>query len=566
MKKGRIIAVFGGSVPHEASVCEEIINGIKLRTFIGPGSIYEATALLEQLPKIKLQDGTAVAQLLTYKGYELWWIHITDTFRYFCLPYTQYSRLLEYLKDFGVVYLSDAPYENLFRCYLEAYGCKVIILGGRRAKSPSLLPFGVFIQIMLTLLSLPILILRKLPVLVYTGDKLDQGRDFDFRMRFIYEELRKRGISFMEFIRGVEPWDKVLEHAWIRKRPVVYSEAIIFIARLADRFLKRSSVKVQNRKFEAFQSDPKENFKFRIATQFLLTAREDIIATRIMSLILRWIGVKVAFIPGVSERNWHTLIGCKINGIRSVGIMHGVQSKYYNHTDFLPGYKSGKDLGLDKYGVWSSWWKDYYKNESKLYSPEDLHISGPMRPLSAYGHQKYIHKSEKLAVLFVSEEMAVPEEVLPFLEALMKENDLDLLLKFRPSRDGFENWLRTNRPDILGNPRLKIVRGNMAEAMLLADVATGCQSTGVIESLFFLRVPIYFYTKKWGDYFNLKNYGKESPFFAKTPEELIVRIKNVARVPKDILRELQERYFGDPHRNGSKWVIDQIEDVLNENE
>ena len=40
------------------------------------------------------------------------------------------------------------------------------------------------------------------------------------------------------------------------------------------------------------------------------------------------------------------------------------------------------------------------------------------------------------------------------------------------------------------------------------------------------------------------------------------KIKNAWTVSKEDLKKLQEKYFGDPYKNGSKWVVDQLEDAL----
>src|SRR3989344_7852123 len=66
-------------------------------------------------------------------------------------------------------------------------------------------------------------------LMIWVGDKFDHLHDDDFRMKFIYEELRKRKIPFVEFIRSLEKWPVVLRDAWKRKRPVFYSAAVVFL-------------------------------------------------------------------------------------------------------------------------------------------------------------------------------------------------------------------------------------------------------------------------------------------------------------------------------------------------
>ena len=50
--------------------------------------------------------------------------------------------------------------------------------------------------------------------------------------------------------------------------------------------------------------------------------------------------------------------------------------------------------------------------------------------------------------------------------------------------------------------------------------------------------------------------------FAENPEELIKQIKHAHNIPQKLLIKLCEQYFGEPHKNGSKWVVDKIEQLL----
>ncbi len=541
------------------------LRWVDLDGLAGPGSIYQATMLLEELPHLKLADGTPVAKSFLYKGYELWWMHYDSLFYHFCLPYTRYRKLLEYLKDFPSIYFYKPPHANLFSSYLEAYGRKINVIPAPGLHSPSFLPFGVLLQIILTFIFLPALVVLRRPIMVYVGDKFEKGKDHDFRFRFVYEELRRKKLPFVEFIRGVESWRSVLEHVFVRKRPVIYSETAVFIGRFLSVLTGgRSSAR---KKFGADtfpkNLDPETRFKLSLSTLFLIGVYEDVWAIRIMRLILSAVGVETGLITAGSQRNFPTVLGCKLNGIPTVGILHGVASRFYNVYEFMPGFNGEKRLSVDTYGLWSEWWKSYFIKYSRIYAPEQLYVSGPMRPLlKIFGVPDKESSSGITRVLFVSEEVAAPEEVLPYLEELLRRQDIKLTLKFRPSRDGFEQWLILNNPGVLKRENLNIVRGSMQEAIAVSDVAVGCQSTGVLEALQQTRVPIYFRTEKWGDYYELADYAPGQPFFAENPEELVQKIRGARAVPDKFLEELKERFFGDPTRNGSAWVVEQLQKNL----
>ena len=581
MKNESVLVIFGGDFPpsgilskrqHDVIIADEKLRQhiedtgfkfIPIGPLIEAGSIHDASAFLEELSYLKLADGSRLAKSFEYKGYELWWTHYDSLFIYFCLPYTQYKKLLEYLKSFRAVSFYKPPFISLFSCYLKAHGCQVSLLRGLGVNTSLSLTFGIFLQIALTILCLPVLMLRNRRLMIFIGDKFEKSQDYDFRTKFIYEELRRKNIPFVEFIRSLGSWKIVLEHFFIRKRPVVYSEAVVFIGRIASVISggrRRALQEFDSRTF-ALGKDPETKFKLLVATQYLLGVYDDIWAIRIMKWILRAVGIKVSFIAATSERNFHTVLGCKLNGMPTVGIMHGVQIRDYNVYDFLPGFDGVKRLTVDKFGLWSEWWKEYYIKNSKAYGREQLYVSGPMRPLLKNSNTEPVPAETPggiTRVLFVSEEMAIPSEILPYLNELLRQKDMELTIKFRPTRDGFEEWLLQNEPAILKSQNLKIAKGNMQEAIRNTDVAVGCQSTGVIESLLQLKTPIYFRTRKWGDYYSLKEYDKNHSFFAESPKELIEKIKNARSVPIEALEDLQERYFGDPYENGSKWVVEQL--------
>jgi len=408
--------------------------------------------------------------------------------------------------------------------------------------------------------------------MIFVGDKFAKSKDYDFRMKFIYEELRQRKIPFVEFIRSLESWKAVLEHVFVRKRPVIYSEGVAFVGKFLSiisggRALARRRFGVSILSSEV---NPEARFKYLVATQYLLNVYDDVWAIRIMKWILRAIGVKTAFITAVAERNFHAFLGCKLNAIPTVGILHGVASRHYTVYDFLPSFNGIRTMSVDKYGLWSEWWKKYYLENSKVYLPEQLYVSGLMRPLERKERSDLntdskgpTLKSGPIKVLFVAGQLTAPIEAIPYLRALVEAKGLSVHITFRPYRDDFEKWLRGHYPETLEKiGEEKILRGDIHDAIAQCDVIVGAYSTAVLEGLLQFRVPIFFRTKKWGDYYSLKEYDEEHSFFAENLAELIEKIKNARTVSKEDLKKLQERYFGDPYKNGSKWVVDQLEEAL----
>ena len=151
---------------------------------------------------------------------------------------------------------------------------------------------------------------------------------------------------------------------------------------------------------------------------------------------------------------------------------------------------------------------------------------------------------------------------MPYLEAILANSEFECAIKFRPYRDGFEKWLLENRPDTFAIKNLKIMRGAVQDAVAGSDVVVGTHSTAALEGLLQLKTPIFFYTKKWGDYFGLGDHPGNHPFFASNPQELVEKIRNVRLVSEVELKMLQTNYFGDPYKNGSKWAVEQLKNSI----
>ena len=543
------MVIFGKDLPKKNKrwfrQFDKVLNPKEVEQFICPGSVREAQQILIKLPNLTASDGKKISKAINYRGYELWWMNYDILFERFCLPYTQYRNLLFYLKDFDGIYLFQAPWPDLFRYFLAAYGRQCVIFSGFGLRKLLPIPFGIFIQFLLSMAFLPWLMLARPKLMLMIGDKLAPSRDYDFRMKFIYEELRKRNIHFIEFIRSMESWPIVLRHAWKRKRPVFYSSAVVDILQFFTRVFRQALPKFSS-------SEPEQYFWLQVSSHYLRNVKGTIFSILIIKFILRLIGVKAARISAGLSRTFHELLACKLLGIKTVGMMHGATNKYYDSYDFMPGFDGKISLSVDQYGLWSDWWKDYYLKNSDAYSPDQLFVSGPMRP-PTMAEIKSLPREGKLRVLYVSEEVAAPEELLPYILILLEADDLEIYFKFRPYRDNLELQLRNNYPELYEKilKKTKILRGTMEEAISQCDVAVGSYSTAVLEALLQLKPCVFFWTNKWQDNF-------EIGFFAKTPQELVEYIKKSREISREDLKKLQERFFGNPYQNGSKWAVEQL--------
>jgi len=575
IKKGSVLVIFGQNLPKKSkkwwqqlekvigskSLEEKIrdrgVDFIAIESLTNPGSIQEAHRLVNELPNLTLTDGRKISKLVNWKGYELWWMHYNGLMWQFCIPYTQYSDLLLYLKDFNKVFLYQTSWPLLFQYFLRAYNRQCIVIKQFKLRNLLPLPFGIFLQLLLSAgFLLWLKINRKPRLMVWTSDKIAPPYNFEFRSKSMYKELIERRIPFVTFIRSLEPWPRVLKNVWQRKRVVVYSTAIIDILYLISRPFNLSSLSFS-------EPNPERRFWFLVASHHLGNLRGTILSIRAMKWLLQWIGVKAAIISAGCDRTFHEVLGCKLAGIKTVGIQHAVIPKYAFVSDFMSSFDGERPLSVDRYGLWSDWWKEYYLKYSRAYKPEQLYVSGPSNPMEKETVDT-AHSREKgpLKVLFISEQLAAPSEIMPYLLKLLETEDFTLSIKFRPYQDGFEKWLKKHQPEIL--KKVQVFRDTPQQAAAQSDVVVGSHSSAVLEALLQLKPIVFFWTNKWGDYFDIKILDKESRFFANNPEELVDYIRKSRNMPKQVLRQLQERFFGNPHQNGGKWVVEQAIKYLNE--
>ncbi|MFZ2484783.1 MAG: hypothetical protein WAW81_02495, partial [Minisyncoccia bacterium] len=506
------------------------INFVDINSLLRPGSVEEASEWTRKLSLVTNRDGERLSKVVKYQGFELWWMHYDDLMYRFCLPYTQYASLLKYLAGFRSVTLYGAPFTNLFQFYLKAHDSKVIILDKSLDKSISL---GVVLQLLISIFCILWIKIKSPKVMVWTGDKLHLPLTYDYRMKFIYDELNHKGIKFIEFIRSMESTKIVLEHAIKRKRAVVYSFAIGSLARSLYSLIGRKSKALSSRFESSTELGAEQKFWYLVASHYLHNVEGDILSIRVMKLVLKFIGIKVAVVDTALSRNFTEVLACKLSDIPVIGIQHAATPRSYFVSDFMNGFDGEKTLSVDVYGLWSKWWKEYYIKNSKAYRPTQFQVSGPMYTLKnrSLDIKAASSHSGKIKVLFVSEQLAAPSEILPYLEELIKAPNISLYLKFRAYRDGFEDWLRANYPQMLTNlGEGHLLKGSMDEAIIQSDVIVGSHSTGVLEALLRFKPLIFFYTNKWGDYYSLRGDNKRAAFFAENPKELIEKIENAKSI------------------------------------
>lgn len=531
---------------------------------VDSASVQDQYALVNELSRLTTPDGRRIAKSVTHKGYELWWIHYNALKLKMCQPYIRYRRLLDRAKGFSSVTLYRPPNPTVFRYFLESHNIDYSIAGVRDRKAA---PLGILFQSALSALFLPWLVIRRPKILVWTVDELEPGKDYDFRMRFIYEAILAKGLSFVEFIRSIGSCKTITRHAVRRRRAAIYSAALIDIVYRITRLCSRS----YGRKFSrtcSLSDDPEHRFQCLMATHYIRNANGTIWAIRTMRCIFKIIGVRAAIFRVTDSRSLHEIIACRLSGIPTIGIQHGIIPRRLM-SDIMSGFDGEKPLTTDIFGVWSEWWRQYYAEYSKAYRPEQFFVSGHIRPLRRdrdIAPKKLSAHTEGgggIRTLFVAEQLTKPEEVSPYLSALLETKEINLYVKFRAYHDGFEEQIRKQNPGLYRRviDEATILRGDMHDAIAQCEIVVGTMSTGVLESLLQLKPLVYYWTDTWGDYLDMRSMNLET-LFAETPHKLIERIIAAKDIPQKELQTLQRRFFGDPTNNGSRWVVEKASEHL----
>jgi hypothetical protein len=268
-------------------------------------------------------------------------------------------------------------------------------------------------------------------------------------------------------------------------------------------------------------------------------------------LIYKFIGVRELMAWEYSERQAGLIHAARRAGLPVIGFMHGAGMESYMAHEFMSAYTGSRPLGPDYFGVWSGWWKAYFETRSRLYG--SVEISGNLRKSARPSAPAAAGPPRK--ILWISEPLAEVEDIEPYLRVVAARYDLGI--KKRPSTaDSFYNRLVKAYPEMRDVPFLD---GNIFEAIAQFDLVIGSHSTAVIDAAVVGKPFILVDTRKWGDYFELRDDPDGRLFFAETPEDLpsVIARWESADV-RGALGRIRERFYGDAGSDGCAWMVEKI--------
>jgi len=482
-----------------------------------------------------------------YEGYKITWSWYSDIFQ-FCIKYLEIESLVRSISKLNVEYLEISNIPPQYRKILEFYFFdKNIVINYPKSRILSGIKQVLFNAIMLSfsVISLLFFILRPSKNIgTYTGDFIYKDTKSDFRLNNLYEKYTESGTRYIEFIRSTSI-KNFFVNIYKRRRFAIYYTSIVYFT---DLLTPKKTYRKKPQNF--YQSVLYRNH------------HDNIVLNRsifIIKIILKSLNVDKFVLISFSSRSAHLSIAAKSLGIKTIGIMHGLQQKEYAVYEFMESYEEKKKVGCDVYGVWSPCYLDYFRKYCKIVSSENIHYSGLLRPVNYPDKTDEFSRvsNSKIKILLISEPLVSIFEIIPYLDELLKHQDIDVSIKIRPMyKDSFYESLKVEYPK---SKQLKVVTGKINDASSDYDIFIGSNSTAVIEASLFGKLSVLVDTKKWGDYFELDNFMPEARLIVNSPELLYETVKYRINNEKSLktVENIRYHFFGDG-KDGAQWVIDQL--------
>lgn len=535
-----------------------------LEDFRRPASVQTTAQLLEGVSRAELPVGGRLSQLVRYADFEVWWLTQKQVYSQYLTPYVEYARLWQRLAAADLVLFGDvSPLTRLAELVLTVNGIPHRYLdrlvriktGLQRLNLRSLLLS--FVQIIVSLASLTVLVLRRPRLAIWAGDRITPPLDCDFRYEDLYRSLRQARLGFVEFLRSYTTPREFVRNLLRRRRPVVYPESFLrpffplFQAWAASR-LRRLTRQISGQLNNATAED-------RLLTLVAVQVLADCLILRAqipVSRCLLWLtGLKVLFVPGGYSRVGPLVMAAKCQGVATVGLMHGPYVRQYHPDEVGLGFDGPRSHAIDLFGVWSEYWKNYYRHDGRFFRDEQLFVAGHLREFPAVRSPASLTSHQPLRVLLLSEPLVESAEILPYLKTILGDRRFQLAIKCRPDRN--DPILRALAAR---GVELPLAHGRMEPALAHTDVVIGSHSTALLEALYFYKPILVLRTERWGDYFSLAPVAPQ--VLVDRPGALPVALTTAVQQGLGPVTALRSRFWGSLSFSGPQTIVAVIRDYL----
>jgi hypothetical protein len=479
-----------------------------------------------------------------YKGYKVSWSWYHDIFQ-FCIIYLELEGLIKTIERLDIQQLKIEDILPKHRKVLELYFLKKHFPSKQKFNLNIIqILFNAFMLIF-TIMSTIFFALRSgKNIGTYTGDFIYKDTKSDFRLNHLYEKYKENNVQFIEFIRPTSIKNFYV-NIFKRKRFAIYYTSIIYFV---DLFTRKTETNNQPKNFTQ-----EILYKYHRANIVLLKS------TQILETILKILRIDKFVLISFSSRSAHLAVAAKSLGIKTIGIMHGLDHKDYAVFMFMESYREEKKIGLDVFGVWSEDYLAYIKKYSKMSNLDSFQYSGLLRPMKEFKPLKFFERVsvKKIKVLLISEPLVHISEIIPYLKHLLKNNSFEVGIKVRPMiQDEYYENMKNQFPEI---KELKVHDGKLEDIADIYDVFIGSNSTAIIEASLFGKLSILLKTVKFDDYFDMNQLIQERNLLVENPSDLTNEIQFRVENEKKLktINKIKYKFFGS-NKDGAEWIINQL--------
>ena len=402
-----------------------------------------------------------------------------------------------------------------------------------------------------TLLMHPLFLFSSKKCAIHTSNNFGPTGKFDYRIGDVVAPLIKGRAPLLFVIRTTHGPLKIIKNHFLREVPCIYTDSIIkvcdFIARSISVFIGIGG---------NLEGDIKHHIVFDRLSRGVSGTRLSI--STLGSLFQR-LNISVMFCADSSERSILELAACKQRGITTIGGQNGGEWDFFQVHKFVKPVSVGLEyMAHDKFGVWSEGWLQYFVRNSKVYSKENLYVSGfyrhkAKRYKALDGPNKKIDK-----ILWLVENLTPVNEIFPYIEILIKNNVI-IYLKVRPQQKDAGDLTAAKIMQKFGCENFRVIDQPIEDCIHDFDLALGSYTTALLDAGLHGVPVLVLKTDTWGDVFELEFDQTVNRTYCRSPKELI---DGICDVPLEAIQNFINLYAPAPHLSGSEWVIKEINNNL----
>lgn len=444
----------------------------------------------------------------------LWWLYNRLIYENICLYSFKYEKLLSLLIDnenseFEII-TSDVKLKFLIKHYCSFHGIKVTIFHSFINKAN--LFFSTVTKLFLTFLSLIFIFFSERKILIFTSNNFSKFGNFDYRFFSLFSKLKSEKIRYFIGIRTTNYPGTVLFRFIKRFKPVIFFDSI---NEVSDLIYPSCSSNFKSSSYLGYLSNVNNFANLKSIDLSLCIHR----------FILKLANPLSALIADNCERSNILLVSCNQLLIPTIGIMNGVETIYYNVQKFNHfAINSNHLLRQKHYGVWSDGIKQYYLKKSKLYSLENLEISGKLRVSGNKSTKAFFEYRQVVNICWLIEIHVNIFELIPFIKVILDNPQFNLTFKLDPTKPNNSIEYFNKLSNLLKGYKLNSTGITIEEASLKFDLFVGAFSTALIDVVSFYTPILIIKTNQWGNYFDIS--GVDS-LIVSCKDELLSKIENL---------------------------------------